>query len=76
MMAGFRRLVALTAVVGAPALAAGQTTRTSTIGPELIMPTVSASAASAATAVSQTASLTSGWIEGHVTDDRAHRWDR
>jgi hypothetical protein len=72
MMAGFRRLVALTAVVGAPALAAGQTTRTSTIGPELIMPTVSASTASAATAVSQTASLTSGWIEGNVTDDRAH----
>jgi hypothetical protein len=72
MMAGFRRLVALTAVVGAPALAAGQTARTGTIGPELIMPTVSASAASSATAVSQTASLTSGWIEGHVTDDRAH----
>ena len=71
MMAGFRRLVALTAVVGAPALAAGQTARTSTLGPELVMPSVSASAAASASPVSQTASLTSGWIEGQVTDDRA-----
>src|SRR5262245_25560143 len=68
MMAGFRRLVALTAVVGAPALAAGQSTRTGTLGPELVMPTVSASATAAAS-VPQTASLTSGWIEGQVTDD-------
>ena len=50
MMAGFRRLVALTAVVGAPALAAGQTTRTGTIGPELIMPTVTAASSRAAAA--------------------------
>jgi hypothetical protein len=71
MMAGFRRLVALTAVVGAPALASGQSTRTSTIGPELVMPSVSASSAAAASAVPQTASLTSGWIEGQVTDDRS-----
>lgn len=81
MMAGFRRLVALTAVVGAPALASGQTARTSTPGSELVMPTVHAAStkagstkagsATAAASVPQTASLTSGWIEGHVTDDRA-----
>jgi hypothetical protein len=71
MMAGFRRLVALTAVVGAPALASGQSARTSTLGSELVMPSVSASAKAAASSVPQTASLTSGWIEGQVTDDRS-----
>jgi TonB dependent receptor-like, beta-barrel/Carboxypeptidase regulatory-like domain len=63
-MTAIRRLVALTALAGLPDLAAGQTARV--IGREPVMPAVAAT-----TAVTQTASLTAGWIEGHVTDDRS-----
>jgi hypothetical protein len=62
-MAGFRRLVALTALVGLPDLAAAQTAR---VGQESVFPTVTTVSVS-----SQTASLSAGWIEGHVTDDHS-----
>lgn len=66
-MAGLGRLVALTALVGLPASAAAQSAHA--LGRETVMPTVTPTVVAAS--VTQTASLTSGWIEGQVTDDRS-----
>src|SRR5262249_29856545 len=56
-MSVFCRLVALTALVGLPDLAASQT--------------VDRAGRQASTPVIQTASLAAGWIEGSVTDERS-----
>jgi TonB dependent receptor/Carboxypeptidase regulatory-like domain len=57
-MSGICRLVALTALVGLPDLAVAQA--------------VDRAGRPAPTPVIQTASLSAGWIEGSVTDERSH----
>jgi len=76
-MSGFCRLVALTALVGLPDLAVGQTAppaseraaRLNDRAPTSVRASVSTPVS--ASPVIQTASLAAGWIEGSVTDERS-----
>jgi hypothetical protein len=79
-MSGLCRLVALTALVGLPDLAVGQTAqiadgqgRTSDRVPvrASVSTSISAPIPSKSSPVIQTASLAAGWIEGSVTDERS-----
>jgi hypothetical protein len=70
-MSGICRLVALTALVGLPDLAAGQTLLKETAPVPARSTSTSTSVIRNASPVIQTASLSSGWIEGSVTDERS-----
>ena len=76
-MSGFCRLVALTALVGLPDLAAGQAALSERAQTERAtrvterVPSRSTTLPASSAPVIQTASLAAGWIEGSVTDERS-----